>query len=87
MRTPPGPRDFTLGLRHLRSLNVDPLGFYPALAREYGDLAMLRFGPKRLCLASHPDLVREVLVTKGRSFRKWERITRVFASVDGKGLI
>jgi cytochrome P450 len=36
---------------------------------------------------SHPDLVREVLVTKGKSFRKWERNTRVLASVDGNGLI
>jgi cytochrome P450 len=84
---PPGPRDgffgLTLGLRSLR----EPLTFLQDMARRYGDIAHLHVGPVHSYLLNHPNLIREVLVTKGKSFRKWERQKRVFRKIDGNGLI
>jgi cytochrome P450 len=84
---PPGPRDWcfglTLGLRSLR----EPLAFLQEMAREYGDIAYIRVGPYHSYVINHPDLIREVLVTKGKSFHKWEAQKRVFRKVDGNGLI
>jgi cytochrome P450 len=84
---PPGPRDrlfgLTLGLRSLR----EPLVFLEEMARQYGDIAYLRVGPYHTYLVNHPSLVREVLVTKAKSFSKWEAQKRVFSKIDGEGLI
>src|SRR5262249_1695727 len=84
---PPGPRDwffgFSIGLRSLR----EPLRFFEDTARRYGDIAHMRTGPVHLYLINHPNLVREVLVSRGKSFRKWERQKRVFRKIDGNGLI
>jgi len=87
MLYPPGPRDWcfglTLGMHSLR----DPLAFLAQMARRYGDIAYFRAGPLHSYLVSHPDLIREVLITKAKSFRKWERQKRVFRKIDGNGLI
>jgi cytochrome P450 len=84
---PPGPRDWffglTIGLRSLR----EPLPFLQEMARTYGDIAYVRVGPYHSYLVNHPSLIREVLVTKGKSFRKWEAQKRVFRKIDGNGLI
>ena len=64
---PPGlPGSFLLG--HLPHLRSDLLAFYARSARECGDVALLRFGLKKVWLVSHPDLVGEVLA--GRNFIK-----------------
>jgi cytochrome P450 len=65
----------------------EPLAFLQAMARRYGDITHIHTGPVHSYLFNHPDLIREVLVTKGKSFRKWERQKRVFRKVDGNGLI
>jgi cytochrome P450 len=84
---PPGPRDWCFGLTlGLRSL-LEPLTFLRDIARRYGDIAHFRAGPVHSYLINHPNLIREVLVTKGKSFRKWERQKRVFRKIDGDGLI
>src|SRR5215468_5316458 len=84
---PPGPRDWffglTIGLRSLR----EPLAFLQEMAQRYGDMVHIHTGPVHSYLISHPNLIREVLVTKGKSFRKWERQKRVFRKIDGNGLI
>jgi cytochrome P450 len=84
---PPGPRDWffglTIGLRSLRQ----PLAFLQEMARVYGDVAYVRVGPYHSYVINHPNLIREILVTKGKSFRKWERQKRVFRKIDGDGLI
>jgi cytochrome P450 len=84
---PPGPRTGFLGLAHLRRMREDLLGFPTELARTYGDLASLRMGAVRLYFLNHPAFVREVLVTRAKSFRKLPRIIRAFRSVDGNGLV
>src|SRR5262249_13136468 len=84
---PPGPRDWffglTIGLRSLR----EPLVFLQEMARLYGDIAYVHVGPYRSYVINHPDLIREVLVAKGKSFLKWEAQKRVFRKIDGNGLI
>ncbi len=84
---PPGPRDWffglTIGLRSLR----EPLTFLQEMARDYGDIAYVRVGPYQSYVINHPNLIREVLVTKGKSFGKWEAQKRVFRKIDGNGLI
>jgi cytochrome P450 len=84
---PPGPRDWffgvPLGLRSLR----EPLTFLQEMAERYGDIVHIHTGPVHNYLINHPNLIREVLVTKGKSFRKWERQKRVFRKIDGEGLI
>lgn len=49
---------------------ADPLAFLEGIARQYGDVAHWRIGPRRLYLLSHPELVREVLVTQQKRFIK-----------------
>jgi cytochrome P450 len=84
---PPGPRDWVFGLTiGLRSLR-EPLAFLQEMTRDYGDVAYVRVGPYRSYIINHPDLIREVLITKGKSFKKWEAQTRVFRKIDGNSLI
>ncbi len=64
---PPGPRG---GLRPLLAFRRDPLSFLAGIQRAHGDVAAFRFGPRRLFLISHPDLVRDVFVTHHRNFIK-----------------
>jgi cytochrome P450 len=86
-RYPPGPRDWFFGVPiGLRSLR-EPLAFLQEMAQRYGDMVHIHTGPVHSYLISHPDRIREVLVTKGKSFRKWERQKRVFRKIDGNGLI
>jgi cytochrome P450 len=84
---PPGPRDWFFGLAIGRRLLREPLTFLQDMARRYGDVVHIHTGPVHSYLINHPDLIREVLVTKGKSFRKWERQKRVFRKIDGYGLI
>lgn len=56
-------------------------------AREYGDLVQWRFGPFWFNQANHPDLVREILVTRAGSFGKTARNREVFERVLGEGLL
>jgi cytochrome P450 len=52
--------------RYLR----DPIAALTSFAREYGDVVHVPLGPNELYLVSDPDLVRDVLVTRHRSFHK-----------------
>jgi len=65
----------------------EPLTFLQDMARRYGDITHFHVGPIHSYVLNHPNLTREVLVTKGKSFRKWERQKRVFRKIDGEGLI
>src|SRR5262249_41745069 len=61
--------------------------FLQEMARVHGDIAHVRVGPYHSYVINHPNLIREVLVTRGKSFRKWEAQKRVFRKIDGNGLI
>ena len=83
---PPGPSDDPPGST-LYAMRRDPLEFFSRLAREYGDIVRFRLGdhPHDLFLVTHPDYIREVLVTQDRSFSKWFSVERI-REVLGDGL-
>jgi cytochrome P450 len=84
---PPGPRDWLLGLPTVRRIQRDVLGFYTEMHRQYGDAVYMRLGPYRDFTFFHPDAVKEVLVTKARSFIRMERPLRVLRQWNGDGLL
>jgi cytochrome P450 len=63
-----------------------PLEFLPALKRDYGDVAAFRIGPQPIVLLSHPDQIRDVLVTHGRRFHKGRGLERAKILL-GEGLL
>lgn len=86
-RDPPGPKRGLLGLAHFKRFRDNLLGFPTEMVRTYGDLVCVPMGPMRLYFVNHPNYVREVLVTQGKSFRKVPRIVKAFRSIDGNGLV
>ena len=81
----PGPRarypgELALGL--IRR----PLDFLPRLVRQYGDVAGFRIGRQPFALLSHPDHIREVLVTHARRFHKGRGLERA-RMLLGTGLL
>lgn len=82
---PPGPRGTPIG-GSLRRFMTQRLDFFRDVARTYGDLASFRFGPRRIFLASHPDLVEQVLVTDARHYLKHFG-ARLYKPVLGNGLV
>jgi hypothetical protein len=51
---------------NLPEISRDWLGTLSGYAREYGDFVLLRLGPKRAVLVSHPSYVEDVLVRHHR---------------------
>ena len=82
---PPGPKQ-RFPFAFARPLARDPLGFLGRLARDYGDVARVAMGTQPIVLLSHPDLVRDVLVTHGRNFTKGRGLERA-QRLLGKGLL
>jgi len=82
---PPGPKGTLIG-GEIRQFQRDFLGFLVDTAREYGPIASFRFGPKRIFLASSPDLIEQVLVRDAKHYVKHFG-TRAFKPVLGEGLV
>jgi cytochrome P450 len=80
---PPGPT-FWLPFRLWREYSRDALGLVKRVAREYGDIAHVRFMGGHVVLLSHPDYVQDVLVTHAKNFSKSNPLTR---AVLGNGLL
>ena len=70
---PPGPRGLPL-LGNLLDFRRDTLGFLLASARAYGDVSRYRLGRDDVYLLSHPDHIRDVLVTHQHAFVKGKGI-------------
>jgi cytochrome P450 len=84
-RAPPGPPGSWL-TGSLGEFRRDKLGFLTRCARQYGDVASFRLGPRRIYLLSHPDLVEQVLVTEARHFVK-HYVLHLLRPVLGNGLL
>jgi cytochrome P450 len=82
---PPGPKG-TLLAGNLRTFMTRRLDFFLEIAREHGDLASIRFGRRRIFLASHPDLIEQVLVTDAKHYVKHFG-ARMYKPVLGNGLV
>ena len=82
---PPGPKRRMLG-GHFFAFRRDPLNFLTNMAREYGDIAHFRMGPQDAFLLNHPDLVKDVLVTRHEYFQKGRALQRS-KRLLGEGLL
>jgi cytochrome P450 len=82
---PPGPKpDLIFG--NLLAFRKDPLGFYTACARDYGNVANFRIANARVYLLSNPELIKEVLVRNYSNFTKG-RVIRSNRALLGSGLL
>lgn len=79
----PGP-DASPGT-NLLAMRRDPIGFFMKLAADHGDFVRFSLGAGDMYLVSHPDLVKEVLVTADKHFVKWFAIART-KELLGEGL-
>jgi cytochrome P450 len=68
-------------------MRADILGTYAGLRDKYGDIVYARLGPYQDYFIFHPDLVKEVLVTRAKCFHKmaWQR--RVFEQWNGNSIL
>jgi cytochrome P450 len=82
---PPGPKGTLIG-GNLRQFRAELLDFLLDTARDYGPLASFRVGPRRVFLASGPDLIEQVLVTDAKHYVKHFG-ARAFKPVLGNGLV
>ena len=83
---PPGPAGAPL-LGHLLAFRRDPLQFLLRTAQDYpGEVVRFRQGTREVYLLKHPDLVKEVLVTRQHDFAKSRALqwTKLFL---GEGLL
>jgi cytochrome P450 len=65
----------------------DILGFLTGLHRDSGDLVYIKLGPYRSYWVFHPDLAREVLVSKAKHFRRKGRQVDVLKQWNRDSLI
>jgi cytochrome P450 len=84
---PPGPRPGWFGCSILADFRTDPLSQLDRLHRDYGDAVSYRVCPYRHDLFFHPDQVRELLVSKARSFRRFRHPMRVLRQWNGASLL
>jgi cytochrome P450 len=82
---PPGPSR-TLASVLPFGLRRDPLAYITNLARTHGDIAHTVAAGEHLVLLSHPQLVKDVLVTHQRNFRKGRGLERA-RRLLGDGLL
>jgi len=84
---PPGPRDGVFGITFHPPMRSDPLAFATQVWQEFGDFTFVRIGWVRLYFVNRPELIREVLSTKVKSFRKLGRQMRALHKIEGDGLV
>ncbi|HYN84360.1 MAG TPA: cytochrome P450, partial [Pyrinomonadaceae bacterium] len=82
---PPGPKSLVPGWQ-LLTFTRGPLEFVTRLARTYGDVARFGDNSQGFFLLSHPDYVRDVLVTHHADFMKSRGLQRA-KRLLGEGLL
>jgi len=75
-RAPPGPAGFPFA-GVFPMARRDPLRFFAACARRYGDVVAMRLGSHRVYLLRHPDHVGHVLQDRARIYAKGPAAGRV----------
>ena len=67
-------------------MQQNPLDYFTAMAREYGDVSGMRIGKFRSLFINHPDLIEDVLVNNSRKYHKG-RILQANKYLFGEGLL
>src|SRR5919199_1627698 len=84
-RTPPGPRGgFFSGAAS--KFHRDRLGFLSRIARDYGDISLMRFGPRRLYFLNHPDNIKRVLMDNYRKYKKDSYTINIIKLASGENV-
>jgi len=83
---PPGPKNGRPWLGVLPYFRKDPAGYLLHVAREHGDLVYMRLGPQHVFVVSHPDWIRDILITHQTNFKK-SRILERARVLLGDGLL
>jgi cytochrome P450 len=81
----PGPKGIW-PVGQMYAFSRDPLTLLKGLARDYGDVARFKAGPQSVYLLSHPDYVRDLLVTHNARFKKGRALQRA-KRLLGEGLL
>ena len=84
---PPGPQDFTFGVRLVGQIRRDILGFYRRMHETYGDVVYMRLGPYRDYSFYHPEAIREILVTKAKHFQRMPLPLKVLRQWNGNSVL
>ncbi len=81
-----GPKGWPI-LGHTLAFARDPLGFFPRVAREFGDVVSLNFAGWPTLLLSDMAGIEKVLVKEHRNFVKNEVMWRHVRALFGTGLL
>ena len=84
LKNPPGPTS-TIPFANAFEFQRSPLRFFDEIA-AYGDVSYFRIGKIPLYFVSHPDIIREILVTRAKDFHKSMAFERLKGLV-GNGLL
>jgi cytochrome P450 len=82
---PPGP-PLRESPRWLSDIHRDVLGAFDAIAARYGDIAMVRLGPRRMIVFRDAEAARHILVTAQDQYPKAENF-KLLRTVLGLGLV
>jgi cytochrome P450 len=82
---PPGPEGTLIG-GNIHQFRAHLLDFLLEAARDYGPLTSFRIGPRRVFLASAPELIEQVLITDAKRYIKHFG-ARAYKPVLGNGLV
>ena len=82
---PPGPRRTPRSILPL-ALGREPLAYLQTLTRTYGDVFHITAAGEHLVVLNHPQMVKDVLVTNQRNFRKGRGLERA-RKLLGDGLL
>lgn len=82
---PPGPKGLPL-VGSFFEYFQDPTGFVTKIVQQYGPIVHFKLGGQSFYQLSHPDLIREVLMTQSKCFEKTGGLQRA-KRVIGNGLL
>jgi cytochrome P450 len=85
LAVPPGPEQSELRARS-KEIRYDPHPFFVDMAERYGDVVHWRGPRNHYYLLSHPDLVKDVLVTNARKFDRSPGHAKL-AQIFGQGVV
>src|SRR5579859_5332266 len=85
LHEPPGP-PLRESPRWLSHIHRDVLGAFDEIAARYGDIAMVRLGPRRMIVFRDAEAARHILVTAQNQYPKAENF-KLLRTVLGLGLV